>query len=165
MNLMGVDLGIRQVALAIFVEDVLVHTCVHEAPIDLSRDLQLADLGSYTQTIGTTMAVDSVWVEDTLIGNNAKYSMALAETKGAVLAALARDRLTYGTDIRTVNVGTWKKAVIGRGNAGKEDVQNYIRVTHPAYAPLCGDDQDLYDAACVGLYGRQVLARATDLTL
>lgn len=165
MNLIGIDLGIYKVALALFTEDKLSHTQVYEADHDIPRDHQLAEIGSFVSNAALLHNADSVWVEDVLAGNNIKYSLSLAETKGAVLTSLHPLRPYNGCDIRTVNVGTWKKEVIGNGNASKDQVKDYIYVTHPAYAPLCGDDQDLCDAACVGLYGLLITSGAKDLQL
>ena len=156
---MGVDLGIRKVALFCWDDD-LPHAVAWEAPDGFTRASQLHHLGGYVHDMVSTFDIDQVWIEDTLVGNNVKYSIALAETKGAVMAALAAH-----VDVRLVNVSTWKKQVLGRGNANKDSVRDYIHVTHGAYAPLCGDDQDLYDACCIALYGRQIMDRSTDLRL
>ena len=105
---------------------------------------------------------DQVWIEDTLVGNNRKYSLELTETKGAVLGRLGG---IPNLDVRMVNVATWKKQVVGDGHASKDAIRDYIHVTHGAYAPLCGDDQDLYDACCIALYGQQIRSIATGLRL
>ena len=97
------------------------------------------------------------------MGNNRKYSLALAETKGAVLGSLSH--LRPACDIRTVNVKAWKKEVVGNGNAGKEQVSNYIVATHPAYAAVCDGDQDRIDATCVALYGLRITSRVRELRL
>ena len=165
MRLLGIDLGIRKIAITCHADDVLVWADVHDTPEDMSRDLQLRELGMFAAEIAALHAAEAVWIEDTIIGNNRKYSIALAQTMGAVLASLAQLRLSIGTDVRQVDNRTWKKHVVGKGHATKEEIRDYIHVTHGAYAPLCGDDQDLYDAACVGLYGLQLTARAADLRL
>lgn len=160
---MGIDLGIHKAALAILEEDQLI--CCDEISSDnVARDTQLYEVSRWAYQLGLFHEVDSVWIEDVLIGNNRKYSLQLAETKGAMLSSLSG--LRYGgTDIRMVDVQTWKKQVVGSGHASKEDIKNYIHVTHPAYAPLCGDDQDKYDATCIGLYGRLIHDRAAHLQL
>jgi Holliday junction resolvasome RuvABC endonuclease subunit len=165
VNLVGIDLGVRKIAMAVFEGDSLVNVGVHEASNTLPRDLQLLEVASYAHDYGQLHEADSIWIEDTIIGNNRRYSIRLAETKGAIMADLANLRQMNGTDVRLVDNQTWKKHVVGDGHATKETVQNYIRATHPAYAPLCGEDQDLYDAACVGLYGLTITERAGDLHL
>lgn len=162
-TLIGIDLGVRKLALAVFYEDVLAGAAEYTSPADLPRDVQLSELGHFALGQAHLHDADSVWIEDVLLGNNAGYSLALAETKGAVMGSLSH--LRPGCDIRAVNNKTWKKEILSNGNAGKDTVRNYIHASHPAYAPLCDGDQDRYDAACVGLYGLRILARAGDLHL
>jgi len=160
VNLIGIDLGVHKIALAVFTEDELsvTHSYVSDAPM---RDVQLLELGHYALGIAHLHDVDQVWVEEPLLGNNHKYSLAIAETKGAILGSISH--LRPNVDIQTVNVQRWKKTVIGRGNATKEQIRDYIDVTHSAYAPLCDGDQDRYDATCIGIYGLLLNARAAQL--
>jgi Holliday junction resolvasome RuvABC endonuclease subunit len=136
----------------------------YEAPHP-ERDQQLLELGAMAHDFALLHGADSVWVEKVIIGNNRKYSIGLAETMGAVLSDLGQVRLHNGLDIRQADNKAWKKALLGNGNATKEQIRDYIHETYPAYAPLCGDDQDLYDACCIGLYGRLILDRAAHLQL
>ena len=156
---MGVDLGIHKVAIFLWDGD-LPHAMAWTAPDGFNRAKQLHHLAGYVHDMASTFDVDSVWIEDTLVGNNVKYSMQLTEVRGAVMAALAMH-----VDVRLVNVATWKSKVVGDGHANKDSVRDYIHVTHGPYAPLCGDDQDLYDACCIALYGRSVLEQSTNLRL
>ncbi len=158
MTLMGVDLGIHKVAC--FVPGDAPGAQSHHVHSDANRALQLCDLSSFVHDMAGLHQVDQVWIEDTLIGNNRKYSIQLTEVRGAVMAALA-----LHTDVQLVNVSTWKAQVLGDGHASKDAVRDYIHVTHSAYAALCGDDQDLYDAACISLYGHQIRQRASGLRL
>jgi Holliday junction resolvasome RuvABC endonuclease subunit len=161
----GIDLGVRKIAMTFLAEDELVNAWAFEAASELSRPLQLRELAGIAQSNCELFGAESVWIEDVIIGNNRKYSIRLAETKGAVLAALAQLRLGLGTDIRGVDNKTWKKTILGNGNATKDEAKNYIIDTYPAYAPVCGDDQDLYDAACIGLYGRFITTQSQGLQL
>ena len=165
MNLLGIDLGIHKIAVAVFLEGTCAHTAAHEVDPGSTRDQQLSELASYVHGMGQLHDVSSVWIEDVIIGNNRKYSLQLAQTLGAVLSDLAHLRYLQGTDARVVDNKTWKKHIIGSGNASKEAVRNYIDVTYPAYAALCGVDQDQYDAVCVGIYGSRILDQAARITL
>lgn len=162
MNVMGVDLGIRKAHIFVLLDDDRVHVAGMDMGSDceLSRAYQLLTLGGYVREVMEFWGVDQVWIEDTIIGNNRKYSLQLTEVKGAVMAALA-----LHADVRLVDNQVWKKAVVGHGNAGKDQVRDYIHVTHGAYAPLCEGNQDLYDACCIALYGRQIMERAKDIHL
>lgn len=159
VSVMGVDLGIRKVALFGW-EDEEPFAYSQAVEAGLPRAWQLHRLAEYTRGVSDLHGIDMVWIEDTLVGNNRKYSLQLTEVRGAVMAAQA-----ITTDVRMVNVATWKKQVVGDGHASKDQVKDYIDVTYGAYAALCGDDQDLYDAACIGLYGRQIMERAAHLQL
>lgn len=165
MKVIGIDLGVHKISLACFEDQKLVWCDTHVASGEQTRDQQLLELGKFANEIATLHSADSIWVEDALIGNNQKYSLSIAEVKGAVLTMLGNLRLYLGTDVRMVNVSTWKKEVVGHGNASKEWVKNYIDVTYPEYAPLCDGDQDRYDATCVGIYGLRITARSQDLHL
>jgi len=155
---MGVDLGIHKVACFLWDVD-LPHAFAWTAP-DQSRAQQLHHLAGYVHDMASTFDVSQVWIEDTLVGNNVKYSIQLTEVRGAVMAALAMH-----VDVQLVNVATWKKQIVGDGHANKDSVRDYIHVTHGAYAPLCGDDQDLYDACCIALYGRHINDQSKNLRL
>ena len=156
---MGVDLGIHKVAMFGWDGDIP-YAQAWGAREDANRSLQLLSLAAMVHDMAEFHAIDVVWIEDTLVGNNVKYSMQLTEVRGAVMAAV----ITHA-DVRLVNVGHWKKVMVGNGHANKDSVRDYIHVTHPAYAPLCGSDQDLYDACCIALYGRQTMESARDLRL
>jgi Holliday junction resolvasome RuvABC endonuclease subunit len=164
MNLVGIDLGIHKLALACFTGNTLIDARVVTSDA-AQRDVALREITMAAHVLCSAVwDADAIWVESPLVGNNMKYSLALAETNGALLASLAQLRMR-GCDIRSVNVSTWKKEVVGKGNASKEQVSNYIVATHPAYAPFCDGDQDLTDAACIGLYGLRISSRAADLHL
>ncbi|CAB4194594.1 hypothetical protein UFOVP1264_49 [uncultured Caudovirales phage] len=55
----------------------------------------------------------------------------------------------------------WKKAVIGRGNADKPYVEQWLKYAKPALYQLCEQlrkPQDGIDATCLALYGEAGLA-------
>lgn len=165
MSLIGIDLGTRKAAVAVFTDTErgreLAMAYAHEVPAGVTRPHQLAALAGWVHDMCVLHEADTVFIEAVIVGNNHKYSLALAEVKGAILAALARLPVV----LQMVDNKTWKKQMVGNGNATKDMVRNYILATHPDYAPICGDDQDCYDACCIGLYGLRLVARAADLTL
>lgn len=168
-RVMGIDLGIKKVAYALWEDgprggnQQLLGAEAYESHAP-DRPTQLMDLGDFIYEAAHHTHLDYVFIEDTLIGNNRKYSIQLAQTMGSVLSSLALLRAEAGVEIFTVNVSTWKKQVVGNGNAAKTLVKNHIDVVHSAYAVLCEGDQDRYDAACIGLYGLSVHDRARVLT-
>lgn len=163
MSVIGIDLGVNKIACVCVTDGEQTADAYHVGPGP--RDVQLLELGSFAHDFAMLHGGDSVWVEEVIVGNNRKYSIGLAQTMGAVLSDLGQVRLHNGCDTRTVDNKVWKKELIGNGNASKEDVQNYITDVHSRYAPLCGDDQDLYDACCIALYGLRILDRAAAIQL
>jgi len=169
LKIIGVDLGIRKIAWAVWDGDILVETMAYESQRTLRHE-QLVDL----QTIFMSSAIhhhqpDHVFIEDTLIGNNRKFSIQLSQTMGAVLAGLGLvsqiSALTnHPMGVYLVHNTAWKKELLEKGNAGKELVRDYIYSRDSAYAELCGYDQDRFDAACIGYYGVVIANRAVDLT-
>lgn len=76
-------------------------------------------------------------------------------TSGAVQATLYE----FGIQTHTANVSSWKKAVVGRGNADKGQVAQSLRLRWNALYTAADGNQDAYDAACIALYGRQLLGQ------
>lgn len=76
-------------------------------------------------------------------------------TSGAVQGALYE----LGIKSHSANVSSWKKAVVGRGNADKGQVAEYLRFRWSALYDSANGNQDVYDAACIALYGRQLLGQ------
>ena len=90
MTLIGVDLGTRKVAAAVFSDDGrLVAAEAHQTPEWLHRGHQLLELGRFVHDLALFHDADHVWIEDVIVGNNRKYSLQLAQVLGAVMAGLA----------------------------------------------------------------------------
>jgi Holliday junction resolvasome RuvABC endonuclease subunit len=167
MTVLGIDLGIRKVAICVITNGINGYTCYGVPRLQLTkhdRAIELYKLSTYVQTVLLNYDPDGVFIEKPIIGNNRKYSMAISETCGAVQVGIAKKDGSR-QKVVLVDNNTWKKDLIGDGHASKDDVRNYINVTHPAYAPFCGDDQDAYDACCIALYGVTITDRAKHLSL
>jgi Holliday junction resolvasome RuvABC endonuclease subunit len=87
---------------------------------------------------------------------NLRSTILIAETVGMVLS--------LPCPVYLVPVSSWKKGTCGAGNADKAKVAEWLRKEHPDLSSLCGDDQDLVDAASICLYGSAVSSRSVDLS-
>jgi Holliday junction resolvasome RuvABC endonuclease subunit len=89
-----------------------------------------------------------IYVEEPVLAGvrNIRTTILIAETVGMVLSRHAR--------VHVVPVDSWKKATVGKGGVSKDDVALWLGKEHPDYAALCGQDQDLTDAAAIFVYGR-----------
>lgn len=92
-----------------------------------------------------------VYMEAPLVGRSAYSTIIQAQVGGAVLAAASR----AGVHLELINVNTWKKQVIGKGNATKEDVALWLKGNWKTAYTLCRGDQDLIDASALNRYGAQ----------
>jgi Holliday junction resolvasome RuvABC endonuclease subunit len=111
-----------------------------------------------------------VFCEEPLaLAKNGKTTRLLGLAAGAIWAA----HLDYNVTWFWVDVASWKKSVVGRGNASKDDVaafclndpgfrQEFMAgVGEPGVGPAVFVEQpDLYDAWCLKTYGVQQLAGA-----
>lgn len=75
---------------------------------------------------------------------------------GMVAGALAVAARQTGAPTEFVEPSTWKKAVVGRGNANKEQVAEWLEEHKPELFKKA-TNQDLIDACCIGFYGEQRL--------
>jgi Holliday junction resolvasome RuvABC endonuclease subunit len=94
---------------------------------------------------------DEIYVEEPVVAGprNLRSTLLIAETVGALMGDL-RALVTL------VPVTSWKKGTTGHGNATKSDVALWLKSTYPDYDAKCAGDQDLIDAVCIALYGRDM---------
>lgn len=163
MKIAGIDLGKHRVSVVTYlltsanvaqlkdVTTVLVHPTV--------RGQELHSLAKAVAGVSHSQQWDYAFIEEPLVGRGVKASMEISQTAGAILASLS----AVGVHTELVNVATWKMQVIGRGNAGKQDIKVYLNENHPKYAAEC-ESQDEYDAACIGLFGVETIRRARAIT-
>lgn len=90
-----------------------------------------------------------VYMEAPVVGRSVGPTIIQSQVGGAVMAAAENARVP----LYLVNNMTWKKIVIGKGNAKKEEVAEKLReIWLEAYAASSGD-QDLIDACAVNRFG------------
>jgi hypothetical protein len=147
----GIDLGVRSVHLAGLDGDDLVYIESIEVPKRVVRSLELDALGKRaTEFIA---ADDDVFVERPPFAGprNLRTYGELHQVFGTMLSHVG------GREAENM---TWKKDVVGAGNASKADVSRWLQDHHPLYSHQCVKDQNLVDAVCIALYGKLVVARA-----
>ena len=141
MRIAGVDCGGSKVAVSIL-EDGNLQPHVLKATGD--RHGVLRDIGQFVEL--HLNACDVVYIEEPVVGRGVRASLQVAQTTGAVMSHLS-------VSSYFVNISSWKKTVVGAGNASKGLVGTTLLKLHPRYSSLCGRDQDLIDATCIALYG------------
>lgn len=97
-----------------------------------------------------------VAVESPIVGmsRNLQTGLNLAMMAGALSAAAG----AAGAKVVLVAPSSWKKQVMGRGNASKDEVAQWLEREQPLRYTRCHSDQDLIDATCISLYAASLLA-------
>ena len=94
-----------------------------------------------------------VYIESPVLGRGGfRSTMVQAFTNGAVQGAFYE----RGCNVSTANVSSWKKEIVGKGNATKPDVAQSIRLRWASLYENVAKDQDLCDASAIALYGRKI---------
>lgn len=161
----GIDLGGSKMTVASFRPSDMrlldVHTYSYKHAHNRSDQLYMPV--DYYLDDGYFECTKYFFVEEPLVGRGVRASMQIAQMAGSLLHMLGCHH--HGDETMLVPVGTWKKAVVGNGGANKEMVKEWVKENHPVYASLCGDDQDCFDATCIGLFGAAVVTQSRSLTL
>lgn len=91
---------------------------------------------------------DVVAIESPIQGGsrNVRVGISLGMVAGAVSVAARQ----AGASVVLVPPAQWKKAVVGHGNANKEQVAEWLSHTHPDLHAKA-TSQDLVDAICIAL--------------
>ena len=87
------------------------------------RHRRLADLGDRLATVVEDLSPDCAAVESSFSGLNPKSGLALAESRGVILAVLGRLDL----DLASYSPAEVKSAIVGHGKADKQQI-NYMVV-------------------------------------
>lgn len=91
-----------------------------------------------------------VYIERPPMGVNPRSTIDQSMLVGAVCFCLAERGISYSL----VDPGTWKKGLIGRGNADKPLIKEWAIQNLQLPTDL---KQDYYDAACIAQWGRSAL--------
>lgn len=98
----------------------------------------------------------NVFIELPVLGRGGPGStIPQAQINGALIAGSAM----AGAEIIMVNNARCKKEVIGRGNANKDDIRDWVEANWPDLFQKIGGDQDLCDSAMIYQYGKAVIER------
>lgn len=98
--------------------------------------------------------LDSAYIEAPIVGRGGvRTTMVQCFTSGAVQGILHE----AGISTQIANVSSWKKRVVGKGNATKEEVAKYLRLRWASLYDMANGNQDLIDASCIAIFGQQIV--------
>lgn len=147
MKIVGIDLGVRSIHLSMPPYDVSLSAPRGERSDEIN-DLLSKISAFYTEDW-------YAFIEEPVVAGarNLRTSLQIAQIAGVVMTKVSKFTL--------VPVATWKKAVVGKGNASKDDVAEWLRVKRPELYERTAGIQDKIDANCIRLYGERFAARYT----
>jgi len=155
MNSAGVDYGVRRIAFAH-----PNHMVFDELILTSKDDIKnLVTMSEWLKTKITATRPELVVIEQPIQGvsRNVRTGISL----GMVAGALALASQQVDSEVTFIGPSSWKKAVLGYGNADKQAVERWLASKHPRYyecCQKCKKPQDVIDSTCLALYGQKVLA-------
>jgi len=144
MKFIGIDTSSKAVHIVALNEDfdILAQIkCSSKGKLAEERFYEIIDQFYYQLSI---MNVDAAGIESAIYIQNAKATIAIS----GVVAACKYALHSSGIPFSAVDNNTWKKAVIGRGNAKKPDILEYAEET----AGIKFLEQDYADAYCIARF-------------
>jgi crossover junction endodeoxyribonuclease RuvC len=121
LRVLGVDPGSRATGWALVIADgnrYRLESSGVVRPGKGERSAVLADLHRRLQTVVEALEPDCAAVESSFSGRNPKSGIALAESRGVILATLGRQQL----EVASYTPAQVKSAVVGNGRAEKQQV-------------------------------------------
>jgi len=141
----GVDYGTSRVAFAIpamgVFEDVVLKPGDNLGALDVISEV--------VWNACITHKPDLVAVEAPIVG--ASRNLRVGVSLGMVAGAICSTVMQTDTLVTLVPPASWKKGVVGFGNADKQQVSRWLEVHHPIWHSRC-TSQDTIDSVCLALY-------------
>ena len=138
MKVIGIDVNSKEVALAAMGNYVL----------EFFSTIKIETLGLLVEDLKDVFGVykpDRINIEDSIYIQNYKTSKMIAEIVSACKIACEQ----AGFEWEIVSNKSWKKQVIGNGNATKEQIRKVIAEKYPQ---LQESSQDLIDATAIAMW-------------
>ena len=148
----GVDYGTARVAFAIpllgVFDDIVLKPGDNLGSLDVIAEV--------VWNACVTHKPDIVAVESAIVGasRNLRVGVSLGMVAGAICCAVMQS----GATVVLVPPASWKKEVVGRGNADKQQVSDWLEIHHPIWHSRC-TSQDTIDSVCLALYAQGQMDR------
>ncbi len=154
--ILGVDPGSRATGWAIIevhgVRLAFVDAGVIKAAPNADRAGRLARIFSELTDIAERFAPSEAAIESTFVNASPRDALVLGEARGVALCAAA----AAGLAVSEYAANTIKKSVVGKGHAGKQQVQMMVKVLLPTAGALRTDAADAAAAAICHAHHRGI---------
>ncbi|AYQ99295.1 holliday junction resolvase [Brevibacterium phage Cantare] len=157
----AVDPSTKKIAMAIQVPGREVELRIISLPgNDLSRKCARTHT-KFKRVIKEYQAYGKVYVivEAPVVGRGgAKPTIMQSKINGALQAS---GIIAGAVMLEDANNQSWKKEIVGKGNAGKPKVAEWLQQNRPKLYAMTGKDQDLIDACVILEFGMKIANRLT----
>lgn len=153
MSVVGVDLGIRRVAIVAPAERRYAELALRIHHLD--RLHELAQIAAFVSHFARGCGKPThLFIEEAYLSNGPKLNqtttVGMAEVVATVMTACAWDSATK------VSNSHWKEQLTGNGHLDKPEIARWLLHEDRALFDLVGNSQDMVDAACIGIYGQGI---------
>ena len=154
LRLLGIDPGLQRCGWGMVISDgarlsYVAHGVIR-ADVKLSLAERLVAILSGLEDVIAAHAPDEAAVEETFVNSNARSALALGQARGAAMIAPAK----AGLPVAEYPPAVIKKALVGNGQAEKDQVAFMVRRLLPAAGAVNADAADaLAVALCHAAHG------------
>lgn len=158
LRILGIDPGSRLTGFGIIESDGIKSHYIHSGFIKVQGDELPEKLGCIFAELS---AVIKEWqpevmaIEKVFVGKNVDSALKLGQARGAAICAGVSAGLAVGEYTPT----TIKKAVVGRGRAGKEQIQEIMRIILKLSTKLQADEADALAVALCHAHNNTLLGQ------
>jgi crossover junction endodeoxyribonuclease RuvC len=142
IRLLGIDPGLQRCGWGVIIADGvrLIHVAHGVVKSDAQQSLaqRLAAILAGLEEVIAAHAPDEAAVEETFVNSNARSALALGQARGAAMIAPAR----AGLAVAEYSPAVIKKALVGNGQAEKDQVAFMVRRLLPAAGAVNADAAD-----------------------
>lgn len=158
---LGLDPSSRKLALVVREDGRISHFAAVKLPdVDISQRCYAAydAVGVFLHELGVLPLGRHAFIEAPILGmtRDIQSTVKQATVSGGAQAAL----IEWGFGVHLVAPSSWKKAVIGKGNARKDEVGPIIKQRWSGLWRAIQGDQDLLDASALVLFGESLVTRS-----
>lgn len=156
-TVIGIDPSSRKLAAVVSVVGKEPQATVYTKPLPQDKPVACLQAFEWVRNLVEIQEDDVyVFIELPVLGRGGPGStIPQAQINGALLAGAQM----ADAEVVPVNNSRVKKEVVGRGNANKDDIRDWVSKAWPVLYERIGGDQDLCDSAMIYVYGKQVVER------
>jgi Holliday junction resolvasome RuvABC endonuclease subunit len=154
MRIAGIDADSKKLAVVVFEDDKFDSMHFFESKSKITQE-RVFDLYFHFDSFIKSSKIDMVVMEESFYTNNFKTSKAITEVLGNCKMICRLNNIPF----KMVQNRSWKKTVIGSGDATKDGIKRFVVDRYPQFER---EPQDLSDALCVCLYGVFTKLRGDD---